>query len=363
MTKTLSGMLIRAVLPVLVVALLFFLTILQLVDLFENITRYIELEVSATEIARVQILFLPRSLHFALPMALLFAVSFSLGTLYSNNELIAVFGAGISLQRFVIPVLVLGLLASAGAFFLHEYVVIDTLVRKNQLQDQLLRISRSESRSNVTRLGAGARLVYHAQYYNDGNETLSNAVFVSRSGEGSIQRIVHAQSAQWTGNHWEARSARVFDRVIDDQGRAGFEEHYLESLALEEFALGPTAFRRTTKEIDEMRLEEARSYVEEQRDAGLPFRGELTDYYERFSFAFTPFVVVLIATAVGGRFRKNILLMSLLISLSVSVVYYVGQFLSGLLAQSGIVSPIIGAWFGVTLFVALGVSLLRMSRT
>ncbi|MFP4378458.1 MAG: LptF/LptG family permease, partial [Spirochaetales bacterium] len=101
-------MLIRSVLPVLIVALLFFVTILQLVDLFENITRYIDLAVPAADIVRVQVLFLPRSLHFSIPMALLFAVSFALGTLYSNNELIAVFGSGISLQRFVVPVLILG---------------------------------------------------------------------------------------------------------------------------------------------------------------------------------------------------------------------------------------------------------------
>ncbi|MFP4378328.1 MAG: LptF/LptG family permease, partial [Spirochaetales bacterium] len=50
-------------------------------------------------------------------------------------------------------------------------------------------------------------------------------------------------------------------------------------------------------------------------------------------------------------------------SLSVSVVYYVAQFLSGLLAQSGIVSPLVGAWFGVALFVGVGVLLLRRSRT
>ncbi|MFW6213808.1 MAG: LptF/LptG family permease [Spirochaetota bacterium] len=258
------------------------------------------------------------------------------------------------------------MLASFGAFFLHEHVVIDSLAQKNTLQDELLRIIRSESRSNVTRIGASSRLLYHAQYFNDANETLSNAVFISRAANGQVERIIHAPSAQWSGVYWEARSARVFDRIADDPETGeseGFEERFVESLALEAFTLGPSAFRRTTREIDEMRLQDAWLYIEEQRSAGLPFRGELTDYYERFSFAFTPFVVVLIATAVGGRFRKNILLMSLLVSLSVSVVYYVAQFLSGLLAQSGIVSPLVGAWFGVALFVGVGVLLLRRSRT
>jgi lipopolysaccharide export system permease protein len=362
MKYTLDYMVIRMLVPVLLVALLFFVTILQLVDLFENLTRYIDLQVPLSEVLRVQILFLPRSVHFALPMALLFSVAFTLGTLYSNNELIAVFGSGISLTSFVAPVVLLGMLFSVGSFFFEERVVIDSFREKNDLQDQILNISRSQSDSNVTRLGQGARLLYHAEYFNDANETLSSAVFLRRSEAGRVEQLIHAQSARWIGDLWEARSARVFDWVEEDTA-GGFVESFHQSFQLDGFDLPPDAFRRIGRDIEQMRMREARSYIETQRSAGLPYREDLTQYYERFSFAFTPLIVVLIATAIGGRFRKNILLMSLLVSLSVSVVYYVVQFLSGLLARSGAVSPIAGAWSGVLLFIAIGVVVLRYSRT
>jgi hypothetical protein len=38
---------------------------------------------------------------FAIPISLLFSTSFTLGTFYSNNELIIVFGSGIPLFRFI----------------------------------------------------------------------------------------------------------------------------------------------------------------------------------------------------------------------------------------------------------------------
>jgi lipopolysaccharide export system permease protein len=55
--------------------------------------------------------------------------------------------------------------------------------------------------------------------------------------------------------------------------------------------------------------------------------------------------------------------MSLLVSLGVSVVYYVIQMVSGLMAYSGYISPIVGAWAGFAMFTVVGVLLFRYSRT
>lgn len=358
MKITLHAMLLRAFIPVLFIALTFFLTILQLVDIFQNITRYIDLEVPFAEVLRVQLLYLPKSLHYSLPMALLFAVAFTLGTLYSNNELIAVLGTGVSLRGFVMPLIVAGILLSAGAFFFEENVVIDTLRRKNELERELLNVSQSASNSNVTRLDNGTAVVYHADYYNDATESLSGALIVGRNESGEIESIVSARSARWTGEGWEVQSGRIF-RWEDGE----LVERFANREVIPSLDLDPAAFRRRGKDIDELRLREAQEWIQSQRDAGLPYREDLTKYHERFSFALTPFIVVLISSAIGGRFRKNILLMSLLVSLTVSVVYYVIQMVAGLIAYSGFLSPIFGAWAGFLVFFVVGVSLFRLSRT
>jgi len=329
-------MLIRGFAPVLLIALAFFVTILQLVDLFDDVTSYVDREIPFAEVFRVQVLYLPKSLHFALPMALLFAVSFTLGTLYSKNELIAVFGSGVSLQGFVIPLVAAGLLFSAGSFFFEESVVIESLSRKIALERELLNVSS----------------------YNDETATLSGVLLLERDEDGSVLMIVSARTARWNGESWDVQSARIFER-----GESATTERFASAETLSRFNLPPGAFRRIGRDIDQMQLAEAREWIESLRSAGLPYREDLTKYHERFSFALTPFIVVLIATAIGGRFRKNILLMSLLVSLSVSVVYYVTQMISGLLAYSGRISPIFGAWSGVLVFVVIGIGLLRLSRT
>lgn len=351
-------MLLRAFVPVFLIAIAFFVTILELVDIFQNITRYIDLEVPFSQVLRVQLLYLPKSLHFALPIGLLFAVAFTLGNFYANNELIAVLGSGVSLRSFVLPLIVAGLLLSAGSFLFEEHVVIDTLREKNRLERETLNISQSASNSNVTRLGAGARFVYHADYYNDATESLSGVVIVERDETGEVLSVISARSARWVGESWEVQSGRIFEW----NGEL-FAERFTSREVISRLNLSPGAFRRQGKDIDELRLEDAREWIQTQRDAGLPYREDLTKYHERYSFALTPFIIVFISSAIGGRFRKNILLMSLLVSLSVSVVYYVIQMVAGLVAYSGFLSPIMGAWAGFLVFFIVGMILFRLSRT
>ena len=56
-------------------------------------------------------------LPLALPLATLLASMMTIGTMGENNELLAIKAAGISLQRVLIPLTILSLLISVGAFF------------------------------------------------------------------------------------------------------------------------------------------------------------------------------------------------------------------------------------------------------
>jgi lipopolysaccharide export system permease protein len=57
------------------------------------------------------------------------------------------------------------------------------------------------------------------------------------------------------------------------------------------------------------------------------------------------------------------MLMSLLLSLSVAVMYYVTQMVAMLFAKWEYISPFTGAWFPVLLFIAASSVILRYART
>lgn len=358
----LTRFLLRSFIPILILALAFFVMIIQLVDLFGNLVRYLNLEIPIAQIARVQLLFLPRAIAYALPIALLFAVAFTLGTFYSNNELIAVFGSGVPLRRFTAPLIVLGVLFSAGIFFFNEHLVIDTYREKNELSRRLLNITRTFSNTDITVRGPAGLIIYSAEYYNDVSQQLSRVTVLERDRTGLFQRRITASTGRWNGTNWVWENGIEYS-AVDDSPHQGITSTRFQRMDEAHFSQSPRSFQRLARDIDEMPLDEVREWVTALRNAGQPFRKALTDYYNRYSFALTPFIVVFLSSSLGGRFRKNILLMSLLVSLVVTVVYYVTGMITGLMAGNGHIPPLAGAWAGVVLFSLLGVILFRTAKT
>jgi lipopolysaccharide export system permease protein len=361
--RVMTSLVLRSFFPVFFLGIAFFVLIIQLVDLFGNLVRYLNLEIPLVDILRVQLLFLPRAISFALPIALLFAVGHTLGTLYSNNELIAVFGSGYPLHRFVAPVWIVGLLLSVFSFFFQEYVVIDTLREKNELSRSLLNITRSFSNTDVTIRSPGGRIIYSAEYFNDVNEQLSRVILIERDANGAFTRRIDANVGEWNGTNWVWRNGIRYTADRDDTGTVRIEAERFTIIDEPRFDIAPRSFQRSARSVDEMRFPEARAWVRALQTAGQPYRVALTDYYSRFSLSLTPFIVVFLSSSLGGRFRKNILLMSLLVSLLAAVVYYVTGMVAGIVAGDGLIPPFIGAWIGVALFSVIGALLFRSART
>ncbi|WP_028973537.1 LptF/LptG family permease [Spirochaeta cellobiosiphila] len=356
----LQKMLLKKILPVFIVAVFFFVTILELLDLFTNLWRYLQNEVNLVQVAYLALLYLPKCVSFSLPVALLFAVSFSLGDLYANNELIAVFGSGVSLLYLTIPVFILGLLISVTGLIFDNYVVIPTYKNKNNLSRELLHQQTNYSNSNVIKMSQEGRIVYFANYYNDKTKTLSGLIYLERNSDGTILRRIDADYAEYRNTQWTFNKARVF--LKSSENEVYFEEDY-DQISEEKFNEDPEVFKKQTTDIDEMNLTEAKEYIHFLQKGNLPYKVALTDYYNRFAFAFTPFIVAFISCALGGRFKKNILLMSLLSSLIIGVGYYVIQLVTVIMAKLDILPPAFGAWFGVIFVFIFGVFLFSKAKT
>lgn len=355
--RKLHLLLIKEFLPVFFTSLFFFIMILEMVDLFTNLWRYLNQEVPLSAIAKIQSLYLPKCVSYSIPIALLFSIAYTLGDFHGKNQLIAVLGAGISLFRFILPLLGLGVLLSLFSFYFQENLVIDTYKAKNELFRNVLNTSTSFSNSNVTVLGDDVNTVYHADYYDDEKRTLMGLLVAKRDLKGNLIERIDAESAEWKGSFWELRMARIITKVGED-----FLEEKISLYPATTLTTPPLRFRKMTKTVDEMRLAQAREWIESLRKAGLPYRETLTEYYKRFSFAASPLVVSVFAGLAGAKFRKNILLMSLLVSLVLSVLYYVVQMMMVLLAKLGYIAPVAGAWSAFFLFLAGSIVWIRVYR-
>jgi lipopolysaccharide export system permease protein len=173
---------------------------------------------------------------------------------------------------------------------------------------------------------------------------------------GSLLSLIRAPSAAWTGTDWAFKNAVIYR----------YEEGSLMIQTLPPDALyneHPDTFRRNSVNVEELPVRDAGMLVDDLRNAGLPFIKAQANYYHRFSFAVTSLIVMILSISVGGRFKKNILLMSLFASISVAVVYYIMEMLSMTMAGLNYISPFVGAWFPVFSFIVIGLLLLRSTKT
>ena len=356
--KTLHLMLVRIFLPIFVVSIFLFVLVFELMDVFSNLWRYISSDVSIYEIGRIALYYLPKCVAYSLPIALLFSATYAMGIFYMNNELISVFGSCISLYNFVIPLIFIGLLLSVGGFMFEERVVIDTYKIKNSLFQSAVKQTVSRSNSNVTVTSADNRFVYQINYFNDKQQTFSGVTIIEMDADSRLVLRIDAVSAYWSGTNWVLEQCRIFR-----WGAGQVTETQANIYDSGSFAEDPSIFQRVSRRIDEMKSVGARDYINQLKKAGLPYQEALSEYNRKFSFALTPLIVVVIASAIGGLFRKNVLLMSLLTSLCLVVVYYVLQMIGMSLARNGYIPPSAGAWGSVVVLLCIGVGLFRLART
>ena len=348
--------LLRQFFPIFFVVISMFVLLFLLIDLFANLIRYLNNEVPILTILRISFYFIPKSISFALPISLLFAAAYTLGDLYSKNELTCIFSTGIPFWRFSASLLVVGIIVSFLSFYFDDIIVIPTLKTKNELSRRALNQQVVENDSDIVIKTKNGRVIYSVDYFDNSRKIINGVSIVETDENGRFVSQIRAPSAEWNETHWKFRNAVIYQ----------YENNIIKDSPLpetEEYDEHPDIFRRSSVVFQELPAREARLLVSDLREAGLPFFSAQANYFHRYSFSAASFIVMILSVSMGGRFKKNILLMSLFTSLIAAVVYYVTEMLSMTLAEQNYIHPFIGAWFPVLLFVFIGVLLLRSVRT
>lgn len=355
--KLLQRYLLHQFLPVCIVALLFFILMLELGDLFANLWKYLQNDVAPLDVLRIMWFYIPKCISFSMPLAVLFASSYIIGNMYARNELTSIFASGFPLHFLVLPLLILGFILSVSMFFYEDRIVINSVIKKNALTKILLKQEDSLSNTNIVVLSNNGELIYIADYYQDTDKKLYSFLGLVRDTDGNLMSIIQAPVAKWNQNHWDLEDYITY--LLDDPSRVIVTTSSIPVV----FDESPETFRKNITSVDELAASDAKIYINGLKKAGLPYAEHLSNYYKRFSFPFTIFIVLFFSISLGGRFKKNIMLMSLLLSLSIAVLFYVTQMVTMLFAKWEYVSPFVGAWFPIFIFFIASSLILKFART
>lgn len=361
---TVDRYLVKHFVPVFFVAISMFVVLILLIDLFVNLVNYLNHDATFKQIITTSYYYIPKSVSYALPVSLLFAVAYTLGELYARNELTLLISSGIPFWRIAVSLFVIGIIASFVSFFFEDRVVIPTLKIKNTLTRELKQQAAPENSSTIgIRTNDGKRL-YLVDYYDYQNKTLNGLFIIERDDNNTITHMIRAQVATWNGKFWALSNAVIYrweEMTISEEKRQVYRVSKLPPTDI--YDDDPELFRRNAVDPADLPAADAKYLVDDLRKVGMPYVSALSDYYHRFSFPATSLIVVILSVSMGTRFRKNILLMSLLVSLLSAVVYYVADLITMMMGRLGYIPPIIAAWFPVAIFIVLGSYLVRTART
>ncbi len=347
-------------------SLLFFILALCLTDLFINLWNYISRSVPARTILYILFLYVPKALWYSVPIAVLFATAYTLSDLYARNELISVFVAGISLLRFTFPLLVIGMLFSFALFSFEDNVVVKTYAQKTELQRKVLHRQQSLNNDNIVIMAEEGSIIYKADYFDNELKRLFNFYVIFRTNEKEAPdnekknfiAIIYAESATWKDEKWVLSNPICYLKTPD-----GIKVQEPDSSLLDRITELPETFRNNTISVEEVNTKEAREYIAYLQRSGLPSDEARSLYHKKFAFPFIVFIVVFLAIGLSGKTRKNVLLISLALSISAVVVYYVFQMLTMLMAKFGVLPAFLGPWLPVIFFIFVSVVLLHYAKT
>ena len=349
---------LKSFFPIFLGALLFFVLVLCLTDLFMNLWNYISKGVAFKNVGLIILYYIPKTIWYSIPIAMLFATAYMLSDFYARNELLAIFASGISLFRFTIPLLLIAVCMSFVMFFFEDYVVVPTYTKKVHMQDSVLQKEKSLNNNRIVIMADEGKIIYKADFYDDAVKRLYSTYFIVRDNEKNLRALLYAENASWIDGKWVLSNPVEYKNSTDGVVMVDVEEELLDV-----FIEPPETFRNNTISVEEVNTRQAREYIEHLEKAGLPSAEEKSVYYKKYSFPFVVFIVVFLAVGLSGKTRKNVLIVSLALSITAVVLFYVTQMVTMLMAKFQAIPPLFGAWFPVMLFIIISSFVLKYAKT
>lgn len=354
MMRRLDTYIISSELKIALSTLLMCTLMMLLVELFAKFSVYTASYMNLRRTLYLLFLRIPYAINMTAGPALLFATTFFVSSIYSNNELIALLSAGVPYRRIVSPLIILSLFLSGCMFLFNEFVYIPSSVKYQTTLDmyQNYDSSREGDNSNIFYTDRTNNFVIKADKYTDSRKELSGVILVFKNENGSIEERISSPQAIFDEklDIWVLYNAKI--QTIDMANFRVQNSSVQGATMNEKFRTSPDLFKNIRGDIQTMPLKSAVEYIRGIKNLSFSRYAELaTEFYERILSCFTVFVMVLVSVSINLRFKKNVLLFSIVASVSLAVVYYVVQLVTLLMARQGVIAPLMGELFP---FIAIG---------
>ena len=364
MLNRLDRYLINQFWVILGIAIMGFLSIFLIVDLIENLDRFMDNKVPAEIVLKYYIYTIPYFISIGLPMAVLISTVFSLGSMVKRNEWTAMKASGISLYRVATPLIVCGFLLSGISFLLDNNLVSYGNEKRFEIdRDYVKRKSRHKLKNTLKDI--------FLQKNSSSHISLSKYQIQKRIGydltmvdlsQLTIRERVDAKKISWNSDSlkWLVSdfSIRQFDqRGLETDVRIGKND------SLMSLGFIPADIQQQARKPDELDYYKLTERIMQLKENGVDtVKWEVTRYI-KISFAFTNLIVILCGIPLVVLKERNSLSFGAGASVFVIFGYYAFIKFGQSLGFKGVMDPLASAWIGNIIFTAGAIILFLKSKT
>ena len=286
------------------------------------------------------------------PLAVFLGAIYVTARLSQSMQLTALHASGVSLGRYMRPLVLAGLAITAFMIYFNGWLVPPANAVVVAFQNEYYRDAPQQSGGAETYRQAAPGVVLAAGFFDRAEERAYRVSLLTTDSTGRIASRLDASEMGYVDSLGVWRMQDVVERTF-----GGAAERFRKMASLDTtLSLRPADLAQTERDADKLTLPEARAYVASLRRAGVENLGRpLVATYSKVAYPFANLVLVLMAVPLAARRRRGGQAAQLGLGLGVAFVYLAVQKVVEPLGVVGTVPPLVAAvaphvaFFGVVL--------------
>jgi lipopolysaccharide export system permease protein len=336
-----------------------FPVLVSVIDLTDQLDKYLNRNVPIGDIALSYVYFLPDSMFMVLPAAVLFGTVFSIGSLTRHQEITAAKASGISFYRMIMPIVFGAVLATMIGL-----VISELRPPFNAKRNQLLRADANRSGSERF------NFAYAAEF---GRVYKIGALQVAQGRIDGIEVERKGRSAEYPTFVWTAQRG-VYDTTARQWRFEQGELHVLpdtttdimvnfDSLRDNRLRERPQQLTAASKDPGDMGYKELGAYIKAMELSGADVNTLRVTRMLNITIPVTCLVILLFGAPLATSNQRGGTAYGVGVSLGTTIVFLMLIQLTKAIGGKGLISPEIAAWVPSVIFAVAGAWLLSRVRT
>jgi lipopolysaccharide export system permease protein len=333
--------------------------LINIIDLTDNLDKYLSQNLSAGRIALSYLYWLPDSMFMILPAAVLFATVFSVGALTRHSEITAAKASGISFYRFIAPIFVGAVIATLLGLILGELAPITNKKRLDILQGSSLNSVTSDrynfayaaDRGRIYKIGALHLVVPSIE-----------GIVIERKGNGPDypSYIISSNNANYrTGKGWLLQKGAMH-LLTDSMQNLTFS---FDSLIDRHFTEPPKQLTLTQKAPTDMGFRELGRFIRSMERSGAEVNELRVERMLKLAIPVTCVVILLFGAPLATSTQRGGAAYGVGLSLATTVIFLMLIQLMKGVGGKGIIPADLAAWLPSIIFGVVGAILFARVRT